>query len=104
MNYEENDYIRVYKSLLRNLGLDSPGCGIKLSYEDFKAQFCFYTLDLTGCPCQNSLYHAGSEKRGSISVDIEFDKAPTENLQLVAFGTSPKVLSIDSLRSAKLNH
>ena len=63
--------------------------------------FILKQINLTGCVgCNNSHQHSASESRGVVSCEI----IPTKPLQLMCSQTHWKMITVDSMRSLKIDY
>ena len=63
--------------------------------EDYKNGYCLFPFNLNpGCCSDPGVF----KKDGLLSLDIEFENAPTETLQVIVLGVYDNTISIDKER------
>ena len=119
--------MRSYSEFIEIIGAKSPGNTVAITPEEYASHLCFYAvsfdpfsismknyyisffilkqINLTGCVgCNNSHQHSASESRGVVSCEIVFETIPTKPLQLMCFQTHWKMITVDSMRSLKIDY
>ena len=89
----------AYTTLLQNIGMLGKGC--KFDIWGFLGGFAFYAFNLAVTdPFSNvdSLTNA----KGTLALDLSFNRSPTNALQLIVFGLYDSVMTIDSNRNVKI--
>ena len=95
-DYEENDYLRLYRWYLDNTGfLQNSTNGI--TFEEFKSNSCFYPFDLSPDLC-NSIYLHGIEN-GTLDIQLSFKAALTKNIMCLVYASYDEVITIDKNRN-----
>ena len=91
-------FVQAYNTLFSGTGKMYANTGLDITREDYAKGYTLYAFDLTPDMCNSSGYF-NAVQRGSLSVDITFDGAPTAPVVMVCYGDFENVISIDSQRN-----
>lgn len=102
LDYTDNKVkaLAPYLDLHEILCLNDQSNSISLSFEQYKSGMNFYAYDLVSGHACNS-FHFHKPLIGSLDIDLFFDPAPTEALQLIEYKVYNRTLSIDENRNVK---
>ena len=96
-NFDENDYISSYLSLLDS-DLDSKS-GIIIKPTDYPNGYALYLFDiqsfLSGSVMSKSL-------TGRVRLSVRFSKALAETINIVVYAKFPEIMSIDQSRNVNV--
>ena len=92
------EFVPAYNTLFSGTGKMYANIGLDITREDYPEGYTLYAFDLTPDMCNSSGYF-NAVQRGSLSVDITFDGAPTAPVAMVCYGDFENIISIDSQRN-----
>ena len=95
---KEVDFIQAYNTLFSGTGKIYANTGLDITTEEYAGGYALYAFDLTPDMC-NSTDYFNAVQRGSLSVAITFQKAPTVPIAMVCYGDFENVIRIDSERN-----
>ncbi len=95
-DYSKGDCVREYQWFLANTGCKESYSN-DISLEDFKANSCFYSLDLTADLCNNFYLHP--TESGTFDMHIGFKANLTENLTCIIYSSYNEFILIDKNRN-----
>ncbi len=111
LNYEDNkeNFIQAYNTLFSRTGKMNYNTGLDISRKDYPKGYTLYAFDLTPDMCGSSPYF-NTVQRGSLTVDITFAEAPSEQtfpagvttpsaIAMICYGDFENVIQIDSERN-----
>ena len=92
------DFIQAYNTLFSGTGKMYANTGLDISREDYPKGYVLYAFDLTPDMCNTTDYF-NAVQRGSLSVDITFEKASTDPIAMVCYGDFENIIHVDSERN-----
>ena len=95
---DEVDFIQAYNTLFSGTGKIYANTGLDITREEYAGGYALYAFDLTPDMCNTTDYF-NAVQRGSLSVAITFEKAPTAPIAMVCYGDFENVIRIDSERN-----
>jgi hypothetical protein len=101
MDFEKKDYMRAYLSTLQALGCDNDNRAIDITPKDFAGGFTIYGFKVAPGPVDGAV-HTLANSVGSISANLTFASALTENVDMIVLAETPAILEIDKLSSVNL--
>jgi len=92
----KKDFGKTYMNFYESLNFTQDGTNTPaIPMEDYKNGYCLFPFNLNpGCCSDPGVF----KKDGLLSLDIEFENAPTETLQVIVFGVYDNTISIDKDR------
>lgn len=95
-DFENKDYGKTYMNVFESLNFIQDGTNTPvISYKDFESGYCIYPFNLhPGCCSDPGVY----KKDGVLSLDIGFEKSPTETLQVIVLCVYDNTISINNDR------
>ncbi len=89
----KKDYGKTYMNFYESLNFTQDGTNTPaIPMDDYKNGYCLFPFNLNpGCCSDPGVF----KKDGLLSLDIEFEKAPTETLQVIVLGVYDNTTSID---------
>lgn len=81
MDYANGLYTRAYLSLFDALGYIGGDKAIDITYEEYKAGYCIYAIDLSSDMQDSTYWHL--QKSGSCFIKLDFTGAITEAVKVV---------------------
>ena len=94
----EVDFIQAYNTLFSGTGKIYANTGLDITREEYAGGYALYAFDLTPDMCNTTDYF-NAVQRGSLSVAITFETAPTDPIAMVCYGDFENVIRIDSERN-----
>ena len=94
----EVDFIQAYNTLFSGTGKIYANTGLDITREEYPGGYALYAFDLTPDMCNTTDYF-NAVQRGSLSVAITFETAPTDPIAMVCYGDFENVIRIDSERN-----
>ena len=98
-DFETENYLREYRWMLDNIGLQQIGSN-GITKSEFKSNSCFFPFDLSPDQC-NSFYLHGIEN-GTIDIDVGFKTALTENVYCLMYSSYDELITIDKNRNVSM--
>ena len=95
---KEVDFIQAYNTLFSGTGKIYANTGLDITREEYAGGYALYAFDLTPDMCNTTDYF-NAVQRGSLSVAITFETAPTDPIAMVCYGDFENVIRIDSERN-----
>lgn len=96
-SFESNLYARSYFSLFTDLNRYHTSANINISFSEYKDGYTLYAVDLTP-DLAASEDHVSINKSGNIAIDLKFEKALPETVNLVVYAEYRNVIEIDKSR------
>lgn len=96
-SFESNLYARSYFSLFTDLNRYHSAANINISFSEYKDGYTLYAVDLTP-DLAASEDHVSINKSGNIAIDLKFEKALPETVNLVVYAEYRNVIEIDKSR------
>lgn len=97
-NYDNNLYARSYMSLFTDLNRYHTSPNINISFEEYKQGYTLYSIDLTP-DLAASESHASVNKSGNIAIDLKFDTALPETVNLIVYAEFKNLIELDRARN-----
>jgi hypothetical protein len=101
MDYAKKDYMRAYLNTLQALGLDGDNRAIDIATEDFLSGYTIYGFKVAPGPV-DGVVHSLANSVGSITANLTFAEATTENIDMIVLAETPATLEIDKLSGVTL--
>jgi hypothetical protein len=98
--FSTNSYTREYRWFLDNLGCYESKNPLDVTYEEFKANSCFFVYDMSPELC--NLYHQHGNQNGIFDFDVGFETALTKNITAIIYGSFHEVVMIDKSRNVTI--
>ena len=106
LNYPDTDnpndgtvnFVQAYNTLFSGTGKMYANTGLDITREDYDKGYTLYAFDLTPDMCDTANYF-NAVQRGSLSLDITFEKGNDEAIAMVCYGIFENVIRIDSERN-----
>lgn len=95
--FDSNLYARSYLSLFTDLNRYHTSANINISFSEYKDGYTLYAVDLTP-DLAASENHVSINKSGNIAIDLKFEKALPETVNLVVYAEYRNVIEIDKSR------
>jgi len=95
-DFKKDDYGKSYMNFYESLNFTQDGTNTPaIPIADYKNGYCLFPFNLNpGCCSDPGVF----KKDGLLSLDIEFEKAPTETLQVIVWGVYDNTISINKDR------
>ena len=98
-NREKNvDYIQAYNTLFSGTGKMFSNMGLDITRDDYPQGFTLFAFDLTPDMCNTADYF-NTVQRGTLSVDLTFEKDTPEAISMVCYSDFENIIRIDSERN-----
>ena len=92
------DFIQAYNTLFSGTGKMFSNMGLDITRDDYPHGFTLFAFDLTPDMCNTADYF-NTVQRGTLSVDLTFDKATPEAISMVCYSDFENIIRIDSERN-----
>lgn len=96
-NFEENQYIRCFNSLLIGSEKLTSNKGIYINRDEFSKGYTLYAFDLTPDLCDGS--HLNLIHQGNLRVELKFAKSLPKTVSMLIYAEFQNVLEITKSRS-----
>ena len=97
VNFEKRQYIEGYQSLFQVSGKHLVDAGFDFTRNDYRLGYALFGFDQTAT--LGNLDHFEPTKRGSLKIEIEFQKPLETTVTVIVFADFENVLSIDKFRN-----
>ena len=92
------DYIQAYNTLFSGTGKMFSNMGLDITRDDYPQGFTLFAFDLTPDMCNTADYF-NTVQRGTLSVDLTFEKDTPEAISMVCYSDFENIIRIDSERN-----
>ena len=92
------DFIQAYNTLFSGTGKMFSNMGLDITRDDYPHGFTLFAFDLTPDMCNTADYF-NTVQRGTLSVDLTFEKATPEAISMVCYADFENIIRIDSERN-----
>ena len=92
------DFIQAYNTLFSGTGKMFSNMGLDITRDDYPRGFTLFAFDLTPDMCNTADYF-NTVQRGTLSVDITFEKDTPEAISMVCYSDFENIIRIDSERN-----
>ena len=92
------DFIQAYNTLFSGTGKMFSNMGLDITRDDYPRGFTLFAFDLTPDMCNTADYF-NTVQRGTLSVDITFEKDTIEAISMVCYSDFENIIRIDSERN-----
>ena len=92
------DFIQAYNTLFSGTGKMFSNMGLDVTRDDYPHGFTLFAFDLTPDMCNTADYF-NTVQRGTLSVDITFEKDTPEAISMVCYSDFENIIRIDSERN-----
>ena len=92
------DFIQAYNTLFSGTGKMFSNMGLDITRDDYPQGFTLFAFDLTPDMCNTADYF-NTVQRGTLSVDITFEKDTPEAISMVCYSDFENIIRIDSERN-----
>ena len=92
------DFIQAYNTLFSGTGKMFSNMGLDITRDDYPHGFTLFAFDLTPDMCNTADYF-NTVQRGTLSVDITFEKDTPEAISMVCYSDFENIIRIDSERN-----
>jgi len=99
-NYETGDYMREYRNLMDNGGVQHGNNTIAIGLKEFASNANFYVYDFTPELCNS--YHHHTTKHGHIDVEVGWSKPLAHNIYMLVYSSHRQTILINSDRNVTL--
>jgi len=95
-DFKTGGYGKSYMNFYESLNFTQDGTNTPaIPFSDYKNGYCLFPFNLNpGCSSDPGVF----KKDGLLSLDLEFEKAPTETLQVIVLCVYDNIISIDKER------
>ena len=101
-NFETGQYFRSYVNLFSATRKHAQDEGNELKRDDFGNGYTFLGFDLTPDACDGGCFHL--VQKGNLRIDIHFDAALAQTVNVVVYDESEAVLEIVKNRNIIYDH
>ena len=98
VNEKSVDFIQAYNTLFSGTGKMFSNMGLDITRDDYPHGFTLFAFDLTPDMCNTADYF-NTVQRGTLSVDITFEKDTPEAISMVCYSDFENIIRIDSERN-----
>ena len=91
------DFIQAYNTLFSGTGKMFSNMGLDITRDDYPHGFTLFAFDLTPDMCNTADFN--TVQRGTLSVDITFEKDTPEAISMVCYSDFENIIRIDSERN-----
>ena len=92
------DFIQAYNTLFSSTGKMFSNMGLDITRDDYPQGFTLFAFDLTPDMCNTADYF-NTVQRGTLSVDLTFEKDTPEAIFMVCYSDFENIIRIDSERN-----
>ena len=92
------DYIQAYNTLFSGTGKMFSNMGLDITRDDYPQGYTLFAFDLTPDMCNTADYF-NTVQRGTLSVDLTFEKDTPEAISMVCYSDFENIIRIDSERN-----
>ena len=92
------DFLQAYNTLFSGTGKMFSNMGLDITRDDYPHGFTLFAFDLTPDMCNTADYF-NTVQRGTLSVDITFEKDTPEAISMVCYSDFENIIRIDSERN-----
>ena len=92
------DFLQAYNTLFSGTGKMFSNMGLDITRDDYPEGYTLFAFDLTPDMCNTADYF-NTVQRGSLSVDITFEKDTPEAISMVCYSDFENIIRIDSERN-----
>ena len=92
------DFLQAYNTLFSGTGKMFSNMGLDITRDDYPHGFTLFAFDLTPDMCNTADYF-NTVQRGTLSVDITFEKDTPEAISMVCYSDFENIICIDSERN-----
>ena len=92
------DFIQAYNTLFSGTGKMFSNMGLDITRDEYPHGFTLFAFDLTPDMCNTADYF-NTVQRGTLSVDITFEKDTPEAISMVCYSDFENIIRIDSERN-----
>ena len=92
------DFIQAYNTLFSGTGKMFSNMGLDITRDDYPQGFTLFAFDLTPDMCNTADYF-NTVQRGTLSVDLTFEKDTPEAISMVCYSDFENIIRIDSERN-----
>ena len=92
------DFIQAYNTLFSGTGKMFSNMGLDITRDDYPHGFTLFAFDLTPDMCNTADYF-NTVQRGTLSVDLTFEKDTPEAISMVCYSDFENIIRIDSERN-----
>jgi hypothetical protein len=101
MDFTTSDYMRAYLNTLQALGHDVDNYAIDITPKEFASGFAIYGFKVAPGPVDGTV-NTLANSVGSISANLTFAAALTENVDMIVLAETQATLEIDKLQGVNL--
>ena len=101
-DFHSDLYERCYASLFESLGIINKNEGLGISYYDYRHGYTLFAFDLTADLDHGGHFHL--VKDGNVRLELNFDTALRETLNLVIYAEFDNVIEIDKARNVHFDY
>ena len=92
------DFLQAYNTLFSGTGKMFSNMGLDITRDDYPQGFTLFAFDLTPDMCNTADYF-NTVQRGTLSVDLTFEKDTPEAISMVCYSDFENIIRIDSERN-----
>ena len=92
------DFIQAYNTLFSGTGKMFSNMGLDITRDDYPQGYTLFAFDLTPDMCNTADYF-NTVQRGTLSVDLTFEKDTPEAISMVCYSDFENIIRIDSERN-----
>lgn len=96
--------VEAFNTLFSGTGIHFSDTGNNISRQSYNDGYTLFAFDLTPDLSASSASHWNLVKSGSVRIEVRFDKATEENLNLVLYAEYDNLLEIDSTRQVIVDY
>lgn len=103
-NFSDNVFTDAYHTLFSGTGIHFLNEGNSITKEDFAGGYCLFAFDLTPDLSANSHSHWNLIKRGSVRLEVRFEKALTKTVNCIIYAEFDNVIEINKNRDITIDY
>lgn len=97
LNFDKGLYLEGYKSLFDVAGTFGTDDGTDITRKDYKNGYSLFGFDISQSYCRGG--HQEPKIRGSLSIELEFQKALSKTITVIVYSQFENTVSIDKFRN-----
>ena len=97
LNFDRNHYLEGYRSLFTTAGKINRDEGIDIARREYKTGYTLFGFDISPSTCNGG--HQEAVKRGTLRLQLEFQKALPNTITVILYADFDNTISIDKFRN-----
>lgn len=97
LDFENNIFLNRYRSIFSAVGKLYRDEGIDIQRNDYKNGYTIFGFDLSSSLCNGG--HQELSKRGSLRLELEFQKALENTINIIVYSEFDNLINIDKYRN-----